>query len=333
MQQFTPYEYTKIAVANAFGKDKVVWDSRLKFADSLIDIPFEEQLDIALNEAKEPMLAVKALHAVRDAQNGVPSGFLVNLDCTASGLQIMAALTGCKKTAARVNLINTGNRENVYDHMAQTMRDFGCDVDADIMKAPTMTVFYGSTEQPKSIFGEDTKELAMFYKTLEKDLTGAWNMLNTVQSVWNPEWLRYGFTLPDNHTVDIPVMCKKDFKIEIAEFFKRTFTFRTSVNCEKDYSRELCANVTHAVDGYIVRRMYALANEQGWELATIHDSFWCLPNYVNYMRQNFVTIMVDIAKSDLLTQILRDLTGKNAIYEKYSQDLHLDILKSEYALS
>lgn len=333
MQTFTPFEYVKIATANAFGHDKLLWNERIDFTNQLLEETYDEQVKLALAKAKEPMMAVKAINACRDAINSTPSGFLVNLDCTASGLQIMSALTGCKKTAAKVNLINTGQRENVYERMANTMRQFGCDVDADIMKQPTMTVFYGSTEQPKVIFGDETPELYAFYKVLQEDLTGAWTMLQTIQSQWSSDWTRYGFKLPDGHTVDIPVMKPKDFKIEVAEFLKSTFTFRTKINESKDYSRELCANVVHAVDGYIVREMYRMAHAQGWQLATIHDAFFALPSNINQMRQNFVQILSDIAKSDLLTQILRDLTGKNAVYVKESEDLHLDILKAEYALS
>lgn len=334
MQLFTPYEYTRIAVANKLGHDKSNWDVRLDFAADFLNETYEEQVKFALAKSKEPMMAVKAINAHRDAVNGVPSGFLIDFDCTASGIQILSAVTGCKTSAAKVNLINTGNREDIYNHMVKTMTNFGVEgINRDILKDPVMTVFYGSTEQPKLVFGDETKELQHFYNTLEKELPGAWNALQTIQPLWNPNAKRYGFTLPDGHTVDIPVMDVKDYKIEIAEFFKRTFTFRTTVNQVKDFSRELPANITHAIDGYIVRMMYQMAYQQGWQLGTVHDSFWCLPNYVNQMRQNFNQILSDLAKSNIFTDILRELTGRNtAEYKKYSNDLHLDILNANYAI-
>ena len=196
-----------------------------------------------------------------------------------------------------------------------------------------MTSLYGSTEQPKVVFGENTPELAMFYQIVEEELKGCWNALQTMNSLWNPSWKRYSFELLDGHVVDIPVMAPKDFKIEIAEFNKATFTFRTKVNHAKEYSRELAANITHSVDSYVVREMYRKAHKQGWELATIHDDFFCAPSNANQMRLNYAQILSNIAKSDLFTQILQQLTGNTqAVYKKYSDDLHLDILNSEYAI-
>lgn len=250
-------------------------------------------------------------------------------------IQILSALTGCKKSARKVNLINTGKREDVYTDMCHTLNNIsGKNFTRKFLKDPLMTVFYDSTEQPKLAFGDGTPEHQAFYKTIQEDLTGCWNALQTVRPLWNPNWTRYGWTLPDEHVVDIPVMKKKDFKIEVAEFFKRTFTFRTIVNEEKDFSRELNANIVHSVDAYIVREMFRKAYVQGWELATIHDSFWCLPSNVNQMRINFNQILSDIAKSNLFTDILRELTGNHtASYKKYSDDLWKDILDADYAIS
>lgn len=334
MQTFTPYQYSQIAVANKLGQDKKNWDARLEFASGFLSETHEEQIKYALAKSEEPMLACKAINAHRDAINGVESGFMIDLDCTASGIQLLSVLTGCKESARKVNLINTGKREDIYNYMVNTMASFNCHTTRDIMKDPVMTTFYGSTEQPKLVFGEDTPELNAYYKTLQKELPGCWNALQTIQPLWNDKWERYGWELPDGHVVDIPVMSVKDFKIEIAEFFKRTFTFRTTVNAAKEYSRELTANVTHSVDGYVVREMIRMAHGQGWKLATIHDSFWCHPNYTNQMRRNFNVILSKLAESDLLTSILRSLTGNHtASYRKFSDDLHLDILDANYALS
>ena len=266
MQQLNPLEYIKIGVANAYGLDKETWDTRLNWFDNL------SQGDIAqaLKDAKEPILIQKGLNAFRDALNGVPTGYMCNLDATASGIQIMAALTGCHKTAERVNLINTGNRENVYQYIPDKLNS---DFTADEVKKPIMTTFYGSKKQPQELFGEDTPELAEFYETLEEELPGAMMCKEGIRGCWQGDSLYHAWRLFDGHTAYVPNMVLEKKKIEIDEFEHGTFHHLMYVNKSSNYGTPLIGNIVHSVDGYIVREMLRKANEQGFHLLTIHDSF------------------------------------------------------------
>ena len=79
--------------------------------------------------------------------------------------------------------------------------------------------------------------------------------------------------------------------------------------------------------------MVRRANKQGFALATIHDSFHCLPNHGNEVRQNYIDILCEIADSNLLSDILNNITKSTGTISKYTSNLSSYIALSEYALS
>jgi DNA-directed RNA polymerase len=330
MKQFTGMEYLKIDVANTFGLDKETWEDRIAWTEL-----WDSQLETFAENAADTFLYAKAVLTLRDAQNNVPTGHLMGMDATASGLQIMACLIGCKTTAANVNLVNTGKRQDIYQKMSETMSNIlGRTISRDTIKQPVMTTFYGSKAQPKSLFGEDTPELKAFYKTLDTELTGAIEVLNDIQSCWNPNVLAHSWTLPDGVKVNIKVMEPVSKKIEIDEMNHATFTHRVYVNMATPTGISLSSNIVHSIDAYIAREMIRRSHEQGFSMLTIHDNFLASPNHMNKVRQNYVNILAEIASSNLLQDILREVTNNpSLVYKKYSNDLAIDILKSEYALS
>jgi len=122
MKKFTGLEYLKIDIANCYGLDKSTWIDRLVWVEVHMDM-----LEECVADAAEPLLMAKAVTALRKTQTGEPCGHNMFLDATASGLQIMACLSGCKQTARRVNLIDTGNREDVYTAVATEMNPYLAD--------------------------------------------------------------------------------------------------------------------------------------------------------------------------------------------------------------
>lgn len=328
MQKFTGLEYVKINIANHFGLDKLTWKERIDWVNSH-EI---EQLYAMVPDADEPMLMLKGINALEDALDGIPTGFIMGLDATASGLQIMACLMGCFKTAANVNLVNTGKREDIYQKGADVMAIPG--IDRAIVKKPIMTTFYGSLAQPKSVFGEGTPELKAFYEMLNQELPGAMECMRDIQSCWDPTALEYKWTLPDDHVAVMKVMVDQDFKIEVDELNHATFTYRTQINMPTETGLSLAANIVHSIDGWIVREMYRRANKQGFEILTIHDSFWCSPNHMNQLRQNYIDILAELADMPLLQNILNEVTkNPEGVVTKYSDKLSEYIRQSEYALS
>lgn len=335
MQKFTPYEYVLIAIANANGMDKNTWDERLAWSDNFVKLSYKDQLDYADNEcSEEPILMAKAINAHSEILKGNETGFMVNLDATASGIQIMSALTGCHSSAEKVNLIDNGKRNDLYQVMTDEINaEYGTNVSRLEIKPCVMTTFYGSTAQPKKLFGKGTPELAAFNSSLQTGLAGAYRLLVDMQSLQDENATVYKWTLPDGHTAYVPVMDAVDKKVEIAELNKATFTFRTKVNQAKDFDLSLPANIIHSIDAYIVRQLYRRANIHGYDMTTIHDSFWSHPNNIEDVRMGYAQELANMANSTLIQDILNEVSGYNGTYNKYSNDLAELILKSNYCLS
>jgi DNA-directed RNA polymerase len=335
MQKFTPYEYVLIAIANANGMDKNQWEERIDWSEKFTKMSYADQLDYAKTQcSEEPILMAKAINAHHEIVKGNEIGFMCNLDATASGIQIMSAVTGCHASAVKVNLIDNGKRNDVYQDVATDMNnDFGTAVSRTDLKKPIMTTFYGSNAQPKKLFGIGTPELEAFNNAMKHGLRGAYQLLLDIQSLQDATTKLYKWTLPDGHTSYVPVMTAVDKKVEIAELNKATFTFRTKVNQPRDFDLSLPANVVHSIDGYIVRQLYRRAYERGYEMTTIHDSFWAHPNDIEDVRIGYAEELAKLAESDIIQSILNEISGNNGIYTKYSTDLPDLIRKSNYALS
>jgi hypothetical protein len=68
-------------------------------------------------------------------------------------------------------------------------------------------------------------------------------------------------------------------------------------------------------------------------LVTIHDEFKCHPNNLNHLRQQYIYIMADLAESEILSDVLTQITGYKGKWMKKSKDLGTHIRLGNYALS
>ena len=244
MDKFTGMEYLQIDAANHYGLDKESWSDRLDWANSHVNAEFVR------DKADKPLLFEQARTALYNANNGIPSGWPIALDATAQGLQVMACLSGCYTTASNVNLVDTGNREDIYEKIAVKMNEIlpsDRQVTRKLIKKPIMTNFYGSKAQPKELFGEDTPELNTFYYVLEQELPGAMAIMETIQSCWDSNATSYTWKLPDGHVIDYKVMDTVVKKIEIDELDHISFKHTCKVNQPIERGLSLAANVNNCV--------------------------------------------------------------------------------------
>ena len=79
-------------------------------------------------------------------------------------------------------------------------------------------------------------------------------------------------------------------------------------------SKALPANVVQSVDGYVCREM--IRRMSGEYIMTIHDAFYCLPEDMELMIQNYKDIMCELLDSNLLNDILSELSGKQITLSK-----------------
>lgn len=258
-QTFTPKEYLAIDIANNFGLDKKKWDERLAWFNEN-----EDKLEDLFTEAKDGALFFAGVSAYRRAQKGLATGYTISLDATASGAQIYSVLIGCQPSAMSCNVLDTGNRENLYQRVWDGMVSrFGIAsaVDMDKVKSAVMTSLYGSQNEPRKCFQREGQDiyneagqtlLNAFYDTMEEELPGIWHLNTAMLENWDPEALSYDWVMPDNFHVHTKVMDFEPFEIKA---FGQKIEGNIKINRPTPTGRSLGANMAHSVDGMIVREM------------------------------------------------------------------------------
>jgi len=399
VQTFTGLEYLKIDIASSFGLDKKTWAERLAWFEVN-----QGSLHAQIKQAKDPALYFAGVMAYEATMRGEPSGYPISLDATSSGLQILAALTCDRGGASLCNVVNTGQRENAYELVCQLMGqrvgpEMAKNINPEDAKQAIMTALYSSEKVPKEVFGDlyDT-----FVETMEDEAPGVWTLNKEFLKLWNPNALSNDWVLPDNFHVHVKVMNTVPMNVT---FLDEPYTAFRKVNEPMEEGRSLGANVTHSIDGMIVREMlrrckFDVVNigylrkllEGEWvckdntehhlkmvkilwghyertgflstrilehldsytlhvvdidtirwtmnrlpakpfNILTTHDCFKVLPNYGNDLRRQYNNLLEEIARSNLLGDILTQLTGDQWDSFKLDPTLADDIVNAEYALS
>jgi hypothetical protein len=255
MQHFTGMDYLKMDIASNYGLDKKTWQERLDWFDQN-----KHQLDSLVATAAEPAQFFAAVQAYNKSIKGMPSGYPCSLDATASGLQILSLLSGCKQSARLCNLINTGKREDAYTTVTNTLfqRMGGAhNVTYKQSKQALMTHLYGSVRVPEEVFGKDTPFLEAFYLTVDQLLPGANGLNYLLINLWDPQVHAHCWTLPDGFDVVIKSMGTVEHPVT---FCGQTIVVPEKVNMPLPKGLSLGANIVHSIDGMVVREMNRRCN-------------------------------------------------------------------------
>lgn len=255
MQKFTGLQYLMIDVANNFGLDKESWKNRLAWFEE-----HKNHLDSLVKQAESPALFYGAIQAYYKALEGKPSGYPVSLDATASGLQILACLTGDRKAAELCNVVPVFGDDAeakridgytvVYERMLAKVGERSV-IKRDDCKQAVMTSLYGSTAIPKEVFGEGIL-YKVFDDTMDESAPAVWELNKAYLAIWDPTKETNSWTLPDNGHVHVKVM---DLDSETVHFLNQPVEIIRRVHRPTEEGRSLSANTTHSVDGMIVREM------------------------------------------------------------------------------
>jgi DNA-directed RNA polymerase len=315
MQTFNPKQYLAIDIANNYGLDKVSWDERIQWVKDNYS---------SLEGMSDNPLYIKAVHALREVDKGYPTNHMMSLDATASGYQIISCITDDEKGCLSTNVLDSGERMDIYTRVGQIMG-----VSRDVIKKPLMTMAYGSVLQPELTFSKPG-ELEKFYRSVNEAAPGVIELMNILELCWNSESDAHCWTMPDGFQVVMKNEWREDFKIESNELGS-VFTYRTTVTGPSKRSTPLLANFVHSIDGYIAREMVRMAHKQGFQLGVIHDSYWFSPVYGNQVRRNYNIILSRINEMKLLQTLTRKIARK-AIVEVTSE-LSNRILAANYSLS
>ena len=145
----------------------------------------------------------------------------------------------------------------------------------------------------------------------------------------------YTWTLPDGFKSHYRVKKKEEYKISVQQ--TRTGSKYVSISFKEDVynkdadSRGLPANIVQSIDGYVAREM--IRRMDGKFITTIHDAFYCHPEHMELMRQNYKDILSEILQSDLLNDILSEILGHRTSHSKNNGLTREDIQNSDFILS
>lgn len=238
MLTFTPIEWLKIALANAFGLDKLNFDKRIE----AVDLACSEGT-INANDAEEPAYALAILDGL-DGNNQVR----IHLDATASGTQILAAFANCQKSGTHCNLFGA-TRQDAYTNgwKAMGMTDA---IDRKDFKAAFMTSQFGSRKVPRETLGE--ANLPAFYDMYQREFPGVWGVLNYIQDLWQSDVHSHRWVMPDGFQV---IQWNVGLEEHTVSLFGQDVVVRKQVHTQERRGIALAANITHSTDGFICREM------------------------------------------------------------------------------
>lgn len=94
----------------------------------------------------------------------------------------------------------------------------------------------------------------------------------------------------------------------------------------------LTASNLQLVDIQVIQELIDSLPSKPFQVISIHDMFRCLPNYGNDLRIQYNLQLYLLAKSNLLSNVLKQILGTDVIVTKNKYNLD-EILNTEYALS
>jgi len=349
--------WTAVDIANQKGLDKLKFNDRVKWVKDNIDT-----LE-AVKRQDSPWEYRKAVEALRKLQNKEEANHMVYLDASNQALQLYAVLTGDRDTAKLCNLANGDEIADAYRTLADGMnQELNTDIfDRASCKKALMTTLYAKTNAQDMIlehlyprdypfsankklaeklglsFDAERGQCPEFKKAFETVLwriaPRAMSAMDTLLKLNDENIGQYFWTMPDGFKVKYDV--KQDIQISNSKVLKSGITigYNSSkvVYQPSDMNRGMAPNIIHSIDGWVAREMIRRMN--GKFITTIHDAFACNPRDCDLMRKNYQDIMVELLHSDLLNNIIEQISGKKNAIPKSDTLTEQDIRDSVYYLS
>ena len=331
-----PEEWIVISIANEAGYDKMSWEDRITlgkqllmdYIDGTYDPEYISEEDKKKGKKFDNFLLIKRLKEAKNVIEGKGSVPTIYLDATASGLQILSAISLDINSGSKVN-IGTSERRDVYTDSANEFSEmFGLDeISREDIKKPLMTYFYNSEAKIKELLGDDNAEL--FFDYLNEGFQGPVKVMNILRELYEPS-KAHVWILPD---MKIYVPTEKQVTESITcKGIGLPYTYY--VNEPDNQWRSLAPNIVHSLDAWILRYVVNKFKELNKPISVIHDSFQVSVNdavlLINTYKEAFVTMVED----EIFISILRDLGLNVAPYNKERKNKMIEAIKnSNYMLS
>ena len=251
MKHYTALEYLCIALANHYGKDKESFENRIAWAQQNWD-------KVSVYDAEEPAEFLAAKLAMRDTLAGKPTGFMISLDATSSGPQLLSLLLGDPNGAIITNAIvgKAGPVRKdcytlVYEEYKKLAGSNACNSRSDVKKC-VMQRCYGGKAMVKSIFGDNAPLFEQAMKNSMKYTYWAIEELLWQHEHNGADRTGYNWVMPDGFNVGIKI--EKTISHQFV-YKEETIKFYSKEETADKHYKGLPANITHSVDSLVMREM------------------------------------------------------------------------------
>jgi DNA-directed RNA polymerase len=311
-------KHVRITLSNAMGQDKDTLNNRVAFPIMCIPSPFFESFEEMLegtNGVDNPYQAWAAYQEVIAIDEWLEAGnkeedFMSNLVChrdgTCNGIQHMAAITRCQKTAQAVNLCESDWEdlpEDLYKNVleaalarvsnehAEYMRSFG----RKLTKKAVMVKSYGASDKTAiagmlEVAPDTSQEIAdAVLAAIKVHASSVHKFVNALTSRMNKHIARTLRKDP-NANIAIEWHTPDGFRVKIDYRDSELFTIRHHDN--EGYSAlvgdwkdapmnavktkgALAPNFIHSLDACHLRMVVSACADEEIELVTVHDSIGC----------------------------------------------------------
>lgn len=348
------FKYLKIDIANSFGLDKKLYPERIAFVNNH---SIDELLAMA-NEADSPYEYRNSVNELNNHLNLLPVEHMMYLDCTNQALQLYAVLTSCKDTAYLCNISSGDVLTDAYGLLGDKMNELtGKDIfNRNNCKKALMTTLYGKMSGESEIIKyllengisfvneiEEEEISKTFQKSMRSIAPHAMRAMDVLQSLNKDDVDTYYWTLPDGFRVKYDVKSTKKIEIVCETKSGVKFNFDREVQIYKgsEYNRGMSPNIIHSVDGYVAREMVRRMTQPCVEfnrnypafITSIHDAFGTHPNNAEEMTWHYTNIMCELNESNLLQDIMSQITGTKMLSIKKNTLTNDMIRTSIYKLS
>ena len=348
-------KYLKIDIANCYGLDKKSYQERIDYVNgnTIEDLIQNEENAESMYEYRN---AIEAY--MESTELGKPVEHITYLDCTNQALQLYAVLTSCKDTAYLCNISSGDELTDAYGELANAMNELtGLDIfDRNNCKKALMTTLYGKMDGESEIityFLENgivyddkitDEEIKTTFQTAMRVIAPhAMRAMDVLQSLNHTEIDTYYWTMPDGFKVkyDVKSTQKLDISCKTKSGVKFHFDRDVQIYKGSEFNRGMSPNVIHSVDGYVAREMIRRMTQPCAKfnrnypafITSIHDAFGTHPNNAEEMTYHYTNIMCELNESNLLQDIMSQISGKNMLSIK-KNTLTNDMIKASiYKLS
>lgn len=253
MKTYKSLDYLYIALANHFGKDKLSFEDRIQWAK-------ENWNKVSPKDADEPAEFYHAQLAMQDYLEKKPTGFMVSMDATSSGPQILSLVSGDVNGALMTNAVALNSEKasrrdcytEVYNHYKELKGGVINGITRQDCKEAVMQRCYGGKSKVKKLFGDDAPIFEQALKDCMPMVYWTIECLLWAHKAYGSEKTQYSWVMPDGFEVllNIESLTTHQFKVndELITFYSK------ELQADK-YYKGLPANVTHSIDSLIMREM------------------------------------------------------------------------------